>query len=57
MKEVPDPDGQSTIRSQESKAWSQLIAWLTPRTITSANTQNGFGGNEEDKKRVLYQVY
>ena len=28
-----------------------------PRAITSANIQNGFGGNEEDKKHVLYRVY
>ena len=24
------------------------------RVITSANIQNGFRGNEEDKKRILY---
>ena len=28
-----------------------------PRVITSANIQNGFGGNEEDEKRVFYRVY
>ena len=35
----------------------QLITLANPRAITSANIQNGFGGNEEDEKHVLYQVY
>ena len=35
----------------------QLIILANPRVITSANIQNGFGGNEEDEKHVLYQVY
>ena len=35
----------------------QLIAWANPGAISSANIQNGFGGNEEEGKCVLYRVY
>ena len=60
MKELPDPDGQSTIRSRVSEAWSwprSVNRLANPRVITSANIQNGFGENEEDEKHVLYRVY
>ena len=58
MKEVPNPDGQSTIQSLVSRVSSESVNHLAnPHAITSANLQNDFGGNEEDEKRVLYQVY
>ena len=52
VKEVPDPDGplsESINRLANPRA--------DPCAITSANIQNGFGRNEEDKKHVLYPVY
>ena len=58
MKELPDPDGQSTIRSRVSKVRSRSVNRLAnPAAIGSANIQNGFGGNEEEEKCVLYRVY
>ena len=50
VKELPDPDGQSTIRLRVTKARNQSINRLAnPRAIISANIQNGFGGNKEDE--------
>ena len=58
MKELPDPDGQSTIRSRVSKVRSRSVNHLAnPGAIGSVNIQNAFGGNEEEEKRVLYRVY
>ena len=34
---------------------SYINRLVNPRAITSANIQIGFGGNEEDEKRVLYE--
>ena len=57
MKEFPDPDGQSTIRSRVTKAWSRSINRLAnPRAIFSANIQNGFGGNKEDETCSLWSI-
>ena len=45
MKELPDPDCQSTIRSRVSKVRSRSVNRLAnPGAISSANIQNGFGG-------------
>ena len=50
MKELPDPDGQCIIQLRVSKVRSQSVNHLAnPRAISSANIQNGFGENEEDK--------
>ena len=58
MKELPDPDSQSTIRSRVSKVRSRSVNRLAnPGAIGSANIQNGFGRNEEEEKCVLYRVY
>ena len=57
MKELPDPDGQSTIPSRVTKARNRSINHLAnPCAIISANIQNGFGGNKEDETCSLSSI-
>ena len=56
MKELPDPDGQSTIQLRVIKAQSRSINRLAnPRAIIYTKI-NGFGGNKEDETCSLSSI-
>ena len=52
MKELPDLNGPLSDRSQSGS--ESVNCLVNPHTITYANIENGFGGNEEDEKCGLY---